>query len=125
MALLTVQQSLALSVHLPKLINTESVVESRVKMECSRNPHVLYPVDWEFAPAGSNSFSYIYTGKRITESLWSKYKIDTNGKTRYDIVHDSVDLSHAGAYRWTPITEEFNVSSYTAELIVLDYSFEI
>lgn len=94
-------------------------MEDRVQMECSSNSS-MPPVDWEFALAGSSDFSYIYAVGRITESQFSKLKIDTDNKTRYDIIIDSVDFSQAGTYRCTPITEKvINASSYMAQLIVL------
>src|SRR6218665_2863182 len=98
-------------------MNAVSVVGNRVKLECSTQPHVLYPVDWEFAPAGSNRFSYIYASRRLTASLSSRYKIDTDGKTRYDVVIDSVDLSHAGTYRCMPLSDE--LKNVSAQLTVL------
>lgn len=96
-----------------------SVVGTKAVMECRRNASVL-PINWEFAPAGSNNFSYIYTSERMTQRLSSRYKIDTDGSTRWDIVIDSVDLSHAGTYRCEPITKEvLNAPSFSAQLIVL------
>lgn len=106
------------SAHSPKPMNTVSFVGDRVKMECSSSSSTS-PVDWEFALARSSDFSLICSFGRITESLSSRYKIDTENRTRYNIIVDSVDLSHAGTYRCTPITEEFNVPSDSAQLIVL------
>lgn len=120
-AVIVAYKSFTLSVFLTKPTNTVSFVGERVRIECSSNPSDLL-VDWEFARAGSNSFSYIYTGERITESLTSRYKMDTDGKTRYDIVIDSVDLSHAGRYRCTPVTGQ--LLSATASLTVLGIGFK-
>jgi len=111
------QHSFGVSAFISKPMNTVSVVGNKTKIECSRNPHPSHPVNWVFSPAGSKDFSRIYIGKRITESLSSMYKIDTDNRTRYDIVIDSVDMSHAGTYRCTPIAEEQLRAS--AELIVI------
>ena len=108
--------SFTFSAFVSRPMNTVSTAKSRVKMECSRNPHV-YPVDWEFAPVGSTDFLYINAGRRITERQSSRYMIDTDNISRYDIVIDSVDLSHAGTYRCTPLTEK--PIRALAELIVL------
>ena len=98
-------------------MNTVSVVGNKTKMECSRN-FLHHSVEWEFAPADSSSFSYIYTNRK-TESVTSRYKIDTDNELRYDIVIDSVDLSHAGTYRCT-----VGSTSASAQLIVLGISFK-
>ena len=95
----------------------------RIKMECSSRPNSSLPVDWEFTSVGSSDVVSIYTVGEITESLSSRYKIDTDGKTRYDIVIDSVDFFHAGRYKCTPITEAIiSAATYSAELIVLGMS---
>jgi len=111
------QLSFTFSTILTKPINTVSVVGNKTKMKCSRNLLHL-PVEWEFAPVRPNSFSYIYTRERITGNMSSRYKIDTDNEARYDIVIDSVDLSHAGTYRCT-----VGSSSASAQLIVLGISF--
>lgn len=123
LTVLIVQPSFTRSAQTATPMNTISFVGDRVKMECSSRPNSSLPVDWKFAQAGSSDFLYIYTAERMTESLSSRYKIDTDGKTRYDIVIDSVDFFHAGRYICTPITEEFDTaSSSTAQMIVLGMS---
>lgn len=113
------QLSFTLIEHSTKPKNTVSIVGTKAKMECRRNTSVL-PINWEFASTGSNNFSYIYASRRLTESLSSRYNIDTDGKTRYDVVMDSVDLFHAGTYRCEPITKEvINASSDSAQLVVI------
>src|SRR6218665_848797 len=113
------QNSFTHSSQLTKPINTISFVGDTVKMECSNNSSMA-PIDWEFTLAGFNNESFIYSAGRITEKLSSRYWIETDSKSRYDIVIDSVDLSHAGTYRCMPNTKEvINTSSYTAQLIVL------
>lgn len=121
-SIFSTQYPFALSAILSQPMNTVAVAKSRVKLGCRRHPHV-FPVDWEFAPASSNDFSYIYTSQLITERLSSRYKIDTDNRSRYDVVIESVDVFHAGTYRCTPITEEVvSLSSYSAELAVLGES---
>ena len=122
LTVLITQNSFTHSAQLTKPINTVSFAGSKVKMECSNNSSMV-PIDWEFGFAGFNNFSYIYFAGLITEKLISRYRIETDSKSRYDMVIDSVDLSHAGTYRCTPNTEEvIYTSSYSAELIVIGES---
>lgn len=118
-AALIMQQSFTLSTLSSGPMNTVSVEGETVKMESSRNSSEL-PINWEFASAGSSQFLTIYTSARITVNLSSRYKIYTDNRTRYDIVIDSVDLSHAGTYICTPITEDvIDEVPATAQLTVL------
>ena len=117
--ILTMQFYLTRAVHLPRPVNTVSLERSRAKMECSRNPSNL-PIDWQFSSAENSIFSDIYTVGQITETLASMYKVDTDNKTRYAIVIDSVDMSHAGTYKCTILTDDAkDPPSYSAQLIVL------
>lgn len=117
--ILTMHCYLTRSAQLPRPVNTVSLEGNRVKIECSRNSSNL-PVDWEFSSSGNSAFSDIYTVGQLTENLSSRYKVDIDNKTRYDIVIDSVDMSDAGTYRCTIFTNDAtNPPSYSAQLIVL------
>src|SRR6218665_1200904 len=121
----TMQHSFASSGVVTKPMTAMSMVGGSVRMACSRDQSHL-PVDWEFAPADTNNTSFIYTNRHIAENFTSKYKIDTDNVTRYDIVIDSADSSHAGTYICTPVTEGgADAPSASAQLIVLGIRFEI
>jgi len=119
------QHPFASSVVVTKPMTAVSMLGGMVRMGCSRDQSNL-PVDWEFAPADTNDTSFIYTNRHIAENFTSKYNIDTDNVTRYDIVIDSADSSHAGTYICTPVTEGgAGPSSASAQLIVLGIRFEI
>lgn len=109
------QRCFTLSGNLRKPANKVSLARSRVKLECSKDWSNL-PVDWQFSSSGNSSFSDIYTVGQITYILSSSYKVDTDNKTPYDVVIDSVDSSH----KCTIFNDVANdPPSYFAELIVL------
>lgn len=120
LTVLIAHHSLTLSDILTKPMNTMSFVGNKTRIECSRDASDL-PIDWEFNSvdtSGTPGFSYIYINRRFTKSLSSRYKIDTDGTSLYDIVIDSVDFYHAGSYRCTG-----GLTSASAELIVLGINF--
>ena len=101
-----------------------SFVGGRVRMGCSRDLS-SDGVDWEFAPADTNKTSFIYTNRQIPANLTSRYRIDTDNQSRYDLVMDSVVWSDAGTYICTPINQGANPQSASAQLMVLGISFSI
>jgi len=74
-----------------------SFVGGSVRMGCTRDLS-SDAVDWEFAPADTNKTSYIYTNRQIRANLTSRYRIDTDRQTRYDLIIDPVVWSDAGTY---------------------------
>lgn len=116
LTVLTLQFSFTFSEILVKPMNTMSLVGTEVHMECSISSSHRQ-VDWEFYPTGSISFSHrptIYAHGRITECLSSRYKIDTDNRSRYNLVIDPVNLLDPGTYRCIG-----GVESASAELVVI------
>src|SRR6218665_3851809 len=98
-----------------------SFVGGSVRMGCTRDLS-SDAVDWEFAPADTNKTSYIYTNRQIRANLTSRYRIDTDRQTRYDLIIDPVVWSDAGTYICTPINQGAYPQSGSAQLMVLGIS---
>ena len=107
-----------------KPMTAVSMMGGSVRMGCSRDLS-SDAVDWEFAPADTNETSFVYTSRQIPANLTSRYRIDTDNQSRYDLVMDSVDYSHAGTYICTPVNQGAYPQSGSAQLMVLGIFFKM
>src|SRR6218665_1921352 len=97
--------------------NTVALLGKKVVIECTTN--LSTPVRWKV-----NS-EIIYYNEVITESLRSKFRIETSsdGTYMYNLIIDEVDLSHAGTYICLPtVYPGEREEGFSAQLTVLGKS---